>query len=367
MAPAALNISFERSRDKCTITIQNGIISRLASRREIFGTASSICVITDDIVASLYANRVKNELSKFASTSIVVFAHGERSKSLKTTSAVASRMSDLGLDRKSIVVALGGGVVGDLAGLVSSIYKRGIAYVQIPTTLLAQVDSSIGGKTGVDTDWGKNQLGTFYQPKAIFIDPGTLDTLPHSEVINGLGEMVKSGIISDARLFESIERLNSFKIDKLKNLIPQTCLVKTKVVEKDERENNLRSILNYGHTIGHAIEASSNYKMNHGKCVILGMLAEGWIGNKLGVFTESEHERQRKLLRKIIRAFRLRAEIDSDEILRFAKLDKKSTTSSINIVLPERIGKMHLRNKSFLHHVSRRLILESLDFVRSEL
>ena len=367
MAPAALNISFERNRDKCTITIQNGILSRLASRREIFETASSICVITDDIVASLYASRVRNQLSRFAKTSTVVFTHGEKSKTLKTSSVVASRMSDFGLDRKSIVVALGGGVVGDLAGFVSSIYKRGITYVQIPTTLLAQVDSSIGGKTGVDTDWGKNQLGTFYQPRAIFIDPETLDTLPHSEVINGLGEMVKSGIIYDARLFESIERLNSFKIDKLRNLIPQTCLVKTKVVAKDERENSLRSILNYGHTIGHAIEASSNYKMNHGKCVILGMMAEGWIGNKLRVFTESEYERQRKLLQKIIRAFRLRTEIDSDEILRFAKLDKKSTVSSINIVLPESIGVMHLRNKSFLHPVSRGLLLESLNVLLSEL
>ena len=276
-------------------------------------------------------------------------------------------MSDLGLDRKSMVIALGGGVVGDLFGFVSSNYKRGIHYAQIPTTLLAQVDSSIGGKNGVDTDWGKNQLGTFYQPKAIFIDPKTLDTLPRSEVINGLGEMVKSGIIADKKLFESIERLNSFEIDKLKHLIPQTCLVKTRVVAKDERENNLRSILNYGHTIGHAIEASSNYRMNHGKCVILGMVAEGWIGARLGIFIESEHERQRKLLRKIIKAFRIRTEIDSDQILHFAKLDKKSTLSSINMVLPERIGKMHLTNKSFLHPVGPGLIRESLKVVSSEL
>jgi len=299
---------------------------------------------------------------------VITFPNGEKSKNLETCSTIASKMSDLGLDRRSVIVALGGGVVGDLAGFVASIFKRGIKYVQAPTTLLAQVDSSIGGKTGVDTDWGKNQLGTFYQPRAIFIDPSTLDTLPRSEVINGLGEMVKSGVIADRDLFRSIEKARSLNIQNLKPLIPQTCRIKARIVEEDEREDNLRSILNYGHTVGHAIEASSNFKLSHGKCVILGMVAEGWISEKLGIFAESDHERQKDLLRRIIKSSKIETRLGTRQILGFAKLDKKSTAAAIRMALPEKIGKMHAKkNGNYLTPVSKDLFRESLQVIRREL
>jgi 3-dehydroquinate synthase len=366
MATAALNISFERSREECAITIESGILSRLGNHR-VFAGASSIAIVTDDVVGKLYVRGLENQLSKIAKTSVIVFPHGEKSKSLETSSRIASQMSDFGLDRKSMLVSLGGGVVGDTSGFVASIFKRGIKYVQIPTTLLAQVDSSIGGKTGVDTKWGKNQLGTFYQPSAIFIDPDLLDTLPQSEVINGLGEMVKSGIIADKRLFTLIEKLPSFDIERLKPLILQTCKIKARVVGEDQFEQNQRSILNYGHTVGHALEASSGFKLPHGKSVILGMISEGFIGAKLGIFAEKDHERQRALLRRIIKNFHIRAQINSREVLRFAKLDKKSTSSEIKMVFPERIGRMHIGgNGSYLHSVPRDTFLESLRMLERE-
>jgi 3-dehydroquinate synthase len=366
MATAALNISFERSREECAITIKSGILSRLGNHR-VLASASSIAIVTDDLVGKLYARGVENQLSKIAKTTVIVFPHGEKSKTLETSSRIASQMSDSGLDRKSVLVSLGGGVVGDISGFVASIFKRGIKYVQVPTTLLAQVDSSIGGKTGVDTNWGKNQLGTFYQPRAIFIDPDLLDTLPDSEVINGLGEMVKSGIIADKNLFTLIERLPFFDIQKLKPLIVRTCKIKGRVVGEDEFEQNQRSILNYGHTVGHALEASSGFKLSHGKSVILGMVSEGFIGAKLGIFEEKDHERQRSLLRRIIKNFRIRARINPREVLRFAKLDKKSTNSEIKMVFPEKIGRMHVTNNgSYLNSVPRDLFLESLRVLERE-
>ncbi len=362
---AVLSMSFERRREKCDIRIENGLLSRLP--RSSFSNSSSIAVISDDVVSRLYANRVKSQLSKIATTSVITFPHGEKSKNIETCSRIAAKMSDLGLDRKSTLVALGGGVVGDMVGFVASIFKRGVRYVQVPTTLLAQVDSSIGGKTGVDTDWGKNQLGTFYQPKAILIDLQTLDTLPHAEVFNGLAEMIKSGVIDDSELFRSIEKMDSFSVENLKSLIARACRIKARVVERDEKEANLRVILNYGHTVGHAIEASSNFTLSHGKCVILGMAAEGWIATKLGIFSESDCMRQNELLSGIIKSFKVK-NLDAGKILAFARLDKKSSVNSIKMSLPERIGKMHqMGDGSYLIPVKKELFLASLQKLQREL
>ncbi len=367
MQTAGLEITFARKSANCRIVIEDGLLSRLRTQRELFSGTSAIAVVTDDVVSKLYAGKLEDQLSKYARTHVIAFPHGERNKNLRTCDRIASRLSDHGLDRKSMIVALGGGVVGDVAGFVASIFKRGIEYVQAPTTLLAQVDSSLGGKTGVDTEWGKNQLGTFYQPKTVLVDTSTLDTLPDSEIINGLAEMVKSGIIADKNLFHSLEQLDSFDARSLAKLIPQTCRIKAQVVESDELEENLRSVLNYGHTIGHALEASSNYRLSHGKAVILGMVAEGWIAEKLRFFKKQDHEIQTDLMRRVIKTFGIRVTIDGPKIMQFVKLDKKAAKSTIRMALPERIGKMHSRNGNYLVPVSRDLILESLQILHGEL
>lgn len=367
MPAAGLDITFARKSVKCRVTIEEHLLSRLAMQRSLFSEASAVAIVSDDVVGKIYTGGLKDQLSKFAQTHVITFPHGERSKNLRTCDKIASQLSALGMDRKSMILALGGGVVGDVAGFVASIFKRGIEYVQAPTTLLAQVDSSIGGKTGVDTGWGKNQLGTFYQPSAVLIDPAMLKSLPSAQIINGLGEMVKSGIIADKALFHSLERLDTFDVESLTRLIPRTCKIKARIVGNDELETNLRSVLNYGHTVGHAIEASSKYRLNHGKAVILGMVAEGWIAEKLGLFNKHDHEIQRAFLRRIIRSFRIRADIDAQKIIQFAKLDKKSARATIRISLPERIGKMYSRNGEYLVSVTEGMIFKSLQFLQDEL
>lgn len=362
METPTYRISFGKSSEQCNIFIEEGMLGRIPER--LFSDCSSLAIVSDEIVSGIYARKLRIGTK---GTHVITFPHGEKSKTLKTASEIASKMSKLSLDRRSAIIALGGGVTGDLAGFVASIFKRGITYFQVPTTLLAQVDSSIGGKTGVDTSWGKNQLGTFYQPSAVFIDTTTLDTLPKGEIINGLGEMVKSGIIADSKLFDSISRLDSFSLQNLKPMIPPTCKIKAKTVQADEREANLRSILNYGHTVGHAIEASAQYRLSHGKAVILGMIAEGWIALKLGIFEEASYERQRDLLYRIVKSFRVSTAFDPRKILEFARLDKKALGSSIRMSLPEKIGKMHEDNNGRCTvEVKKELLLESIQHLQKE-
>jgi 3-dehydroquinate synthase len=365
MAPAALEIVFPGRTEKCSVLFGEKLIDRLPVER--FSEASSLAIVTDDIVARLYAGKLQELLSRVTKIHVVVMRHGERNKNLPTASMVAKKLSVAGLDRKSMILALGGGVVGDLTGFVASIYKRGIKYFQIPTTLLAQVDSSIGGKCGIDTDWGKNQIGTFYQPVCVFVDSSVLDTLPQKEIINGLGEIVKSCIIADRRMFDEISSgLEDFySIQRLKTLVRRTCETKAKVVEKDERESSVRKILNYGHTMGHAIEASSNFRISHGKSVILGMICEGWIAHKLGIFEDRDFARQEDLLLKIKTHYKIRSELDYKRISYFASLDKKNIAGATRLSVPEKIGKMHPgEDGGYAIPVSRDLLSQSLDYLK---
>jgi 3-dehydroquinate synthase len=306
---------------------------------------------------------------------LLSFRAGEARKNVGTAWALASRLGALGAERGSVILALGGGVVGDVAGFVASVYKRGIGYVQIPTTLLAQVDSSIGGKTGVDAPWGKNQLGTFHQPLAVITDPTVLGTLPRREWINGLAEIVKCAVIADEGMFERISSLpagfdgsSGIPVE----LIVGACRVKAGVVSRDERELDLRAILNYGHTVGHALESSSGYRLSHGACVILGMLAEGWIASQMGVVREADYEKQTELLLRIWKGAGvtgLRPVLSNKKrLLRFALADKKTTSSSLRMSLPERLGRMHT-TKEGRHKipVSDEAFVRSIDYLREAL
>ncbi len=364
MAPDTLEIVFPPQSENSTLFFGEGLLDELPVSS--ISEASSAAILTDDIVGKLYAPKLQKILSHSLKTHLVMMRHGERNKNLATVSQVAKKLSDADLDRKSVIVALGGGVVGDLAGFVASIFKRGIKYFQFPTTLLAQVDSSIGGKCAVDTVWGKNQLGTFYQPKGIFIDCSVLDSLPQKEIINGLGEIVKSSIIADPEMFEQLfsETEEYYALGKLKTLVRRTCQIKAELVEKDEREVDLRKILNYGHTVGHAIEASSDYRLSHGKSVILGMFCEGWIAHRLGIFEDRDFLEQQELLTKIRSHYRISASIEPKRVLSFALLDKKNKSGTIHMSLPEGIGKMHRGDDGYSVQVSRDLLIQSLDLLR---
>lgn len=352
----------DRSYD---VLIRAGILDELADGGVPPPHATSLFVVTDSNVAKLYGKKLVAGLSQSGRrVEIISFPAGEASKNIQTAWTLTSRLSKLGADRGSVLLALGGGVVGDLAGFVASIYKRGIDYIQLPTTLLAQVDSSIGGKTSVDTPWGKNQLGTFYQPRGVLTDPITLRTLPNSEMLNGVAEIIKCAVIADRRLFDRLSAME-FASDIPVDLIEGACSIKAGIVSKDERETNLRAVLNYGHTVGHAIESASDYRLSHGTCVILGMMAEGWIALRLGILQETDFEKQSRLLRRLSDAYNLRLpSFDRKTLLKFAVADKKATSSSIRMSLPAALGKMHTTSDgSYKIPVAREIFAESIDYL----
>ena len=349
------------------ILIREGILKEIGFGNVPLPAANSYFIVTDSNVARLYGKKLLGALSRLGSkVGIITFPAGEVSKNIGTASTIATKLNELGADRASLVLALGGGVVGDLAGFVASIYKRGIGYVQLPTTLLAQVDSSIGGKTGVDMPWGKNQLGTFHQPEAVLTDPLALRTLPPEEITNGLAEIIKCAIIADRKMFTQLSNLKRFDSEVPMDLIVDACKIKAQVVAKDERESNLRVTLNFGHTVGHAIESSSGYTLSHGKCVILGMIAENWIAHRLGILQKGDFEEISELLNRFPRRLVIKpTNLDARTLEVFAKADKKTLSSSLMMSLPMEVGKMHAaKDGSYKIPVSRKAFTESISYLR---
>jgi 3-dehydroquinate synthase len=352
------------------VVIRDGILEEIGSGKVPLPAASSYFIVTDSNVARLYGKRLLRILSGLGTrVGFITIPAGEASKSIGTASTIATKLNELGADRSSVVLALGGGVVGDLAGFVASIYKRGIGYVQLPTTLLAQVDSSIGGKTGVDMPWGKNQLGTFHQPEAVLTDPLTLRTLPPEEITNGFAEIIKCAIIADRKMFAQLSSLKKFDSNVPTDLIVDACKIKAQVVAKDERESNARVMLNFGHTVGHAIEGSSGYTLSHGTCVIFGMIAESWIAHSMGIMQGGDFEEISELLRRFSGHFVIKPGILNERTLvAFARADKKSLSSSLSMSLPMTVGKMHVTNGgSYKIVVEEKTFRESIRYLREVL
>ena len=294
-------------------------------------------VITDSNV-----NRIYGKYFRRPEFAILVIPAGEQSKSRATKEKLENALLTLKAGRDSVIIALGGGMIGDLAGFVAATYLRGIRFIQIPTSLLAQVDSSIGGKVAVDHPIGKNLIGAFYQPKKVFIDIATLKTLPDREFRNGMAEVIKYGSILDVKLFKYLEQNRSAILKKNQNIlnkiIRRCCELKAYVVEKDEKETDLRRILNFGHTIGHAVESLSKYKLGHGECVAIGMAAEVNISVGLGLISKKEAQR----LISLIKQYDLPAELPSgmsvSMILNATLLDKKAKQGKVGYTLLKKIG-----------------------------
>jgi 3-dehydroquinate synthase len=270
------------------ILIEGGLLTEVPEDLKKLSLGYRYALVADSNVAELLGEDLQRLLEEEGlSSELLVFPAGEASKNMDTVVRLAREMIRLGFDRRCALIALGGGVTGDLAGFLASIYLRGIPYVQIPTSLLAQVDSSVGGKTGVDLPEGKNLLGTFYQPARVYIDYGVLSTLPLEHLRNGLAEVVKYGCISNPSLFafleEKAEEILSYRPEVLEHIIFESCRIKSEIVSRDEREGWLRLVLNFGHTLGHAIEAASGYEMLHGFAVSLGMIAAARLSEFLGL------------------------------------------------------------------------------------
>ena len=304
-------------------------------------------IVTDSNVAELYLGEVEGRL--FALTSSLgscVFDAGEESKTLDTISEMYDCFLSEKLDRKSVIVALGGGVTGDMAGFAAATYMRGIPFVQIPTTLLSQVDSSVGGKTGVDFRGAKNIIGAFYQPEFVYINTETLRTLPREQVVSGMGEVLKHGLILDADYFDdllaSADAIDALDDATMQRVVNGSCRIKANVVSQDEKESGLREILNYGHTFGHAVESCYHFALPHGHCVALGMVCAMRYAVNDGLLDEATMQTvQHALVR-----FGLPVRLPKGEKAAIEKVytsmlsDKKAKNQMLNLVLPEGIGKV---------------------------
>ena len=303
-----------------------------------------VLVVTDSNVEKLYADEVNDLLIKNGYDSkIYAFTAGEENKGMDTILGICGACIEHEMDRKSMIVALGGGVVGDMAGFAAAIFMRGIDFVQVPTTLLSQSDSSVGGKTGIDFMESKNILGAFHQPKLVYINVATLKSLPNEQFVSGMGEVIKHGIIRDSEFFDYIEK-NSDKIKTLDNetLIKMdkiNCSIKADVVEQDEKENGLRAILNFGHTIGHAVESAYDFKMTHGECVGIGMVGASYIAYKRNMIDESTLNRIENVLDMY--GFKIRVDLPEKEVVYgYMQKDKKKIAGKLKFVLPTKVGEV---------------------------
>jgi len=278
---------------------------------------------------------------------VVTLPPGERHKNLRTVARLYDALLDAGVDRKSLLITLGGGVLGDLGGFVAATYLRGIPFIQVPTTLLAQVDASVGGKTGVDLPRGKNLVGAFYQPRAVLIDTDTLRTLPARELRSGLAEVVKYGIISDreffARMTVEMPRLLRREPSALAAAIVRSCEIKAEVVGEDETEQGQRAILNFGHTVGHALETVTNYRRyKHGEAVAIGMVSAALIGEEMGVTPPEVTQAIADALTRAKLPTVFPADVPAEPITEAMRRDKKTVAGQLNFVLAERIGRIRL-------------------------
>ncbi len=327
------------------IIVRSGLLSDRGALAAALGEIPTKAVLLTDRNCRRYARPLEEALSDAgAEVEICVIPPGERQKSLVTAARLFDRMADIGMDRGSIVVAVGGGVVTDLGGFVASTYMRGVGWVAAPTTLLGQVDAALGGKTAVNLPQGKNLVGTFHQPRAVLCDPLALRTLPPREFVGGLAEVVKYGMIRDAELFGSLEREMAGILKRapriLEEVVHRCASIKAAIVEEDERETGLRAILNYGHTFGHALEAAGAFRrLHHGEAVSVGMEAEAILAMEMGLAPLETLAAQNRLLKLCGLPTRMKG-LQRRKVLSAMSLDKKSVGGRPRFVLPEAVGRV---------------------------
>lgn len=341
-------IKVELGERSYRIAIGSDMLAGLSGRLKDFGF-SRIAVISNPTVYGLYGNVLSGSLEEEGfDAPVIIIPDGEEYKELLWAYYIYGELLKQRLDRASAVIALGGGVIGDISGFAASTYMRGLSFIQVPTTLLAQVDSSVGGKTGVNHPLGKNMIGTFYQPRLVWADTGTLRSLPKREFLAGIAEVIKYGVIWDETLFrfldEKREEILSLDREAVEHIVKRSCEIKAEIVSKDERETGLRAVLNYGHTIGHALETATGYtEYLHGEAIAIGMCLEARLSSLLGIMEEKEAEE----IRSLIRSYGLPAEmppgIDPDRLIGAMELDKKAVAGRLKFILPEKTGSFRIQ------------------------
>lgn len=328
----------EKSYD---IFIEKGILNKVGDYISKIYKGKKIVIVTDTNVDKLYGNKLMKILENSGySPKKVVFIAGEENKNFTTLIDVQEQIIDCGIKRGDLLIAFGGGVVGDLAGFAAATLYRGIDFIQIPTTLLAQVDSSVGGKVAVDTSRGKNLVGNFYQPKMVIIDPELLDTLEERELKSGMAEVIKYGAIYDKTFFEYLNSKNNI-LEDIEKTLKRCCEIKAEVVEKDEFDTGIRMILNYGHTLGHAIEKYYNYgKYTHGEAISIGMHEVTLLGEKLGITKIGEAEKIKNILLKY--KLPIEDKVEIKDLIEAIKSDKKNISGTLNFIFLKEIGKVEI-------------------------
>ena len=340
-----IKVSLKKLEDRSyDILIGRRCLDMLPSALAERGIKGAPFIITDENVRKYWAENIKEILRKSCpEVSLLSIPAGENQKKLSTIEDLARELVSKKADRSSLLVAVGGGVIGDITGFLASVFLRGIPFINIPTTLLAQVDSSVGGKTGVDLPEGKNLIGAFYQPRFVFADMEFLLSLPYEEFLNGMAEVIKYGVILDEKFFSFLEA-NAGKIlnrdpGPLTRIVCRCCELKRDVVEEDEKEAGLRRILNFGHSIGHALESASNYGIKHGWAVSVGMVAACHVSAEMGVLSPDEVKRVERVVGVFGLPVRIPASFEPEEIIAGLSSDKKRVGSDFHWILPEKIGK----------------------------
>jgi len=312
----------------------------------LYGFTAPAVIVTDRHVDTRYGDALQTALAKVSRrVERFVLPAGEKAKTLTTVERILTRLLEGGYHRDLILVAFGGGVIGDVTGFVASVFKRGVRILQLPTTLLAQVDASIGGKTAVNHRLGKNQIGTFYQPRLVWSDVTLLKSLPKKEILCGLGEIFKYGAIRDTELFafaeQNLSKIFDRDLDVLEEIVYRCSAVKAAIVAQDEKDSDIRMILNFGHTVGHALEACQNYRsISHGEAVLLGMLAESKIAVQGGLLPQAEFKQLERTILSL--DLKLKNPPAIDAVLATMQSDKKIAAGKITMILPERIGHVQI-------------------------
>lgn len=318
------------------------VLDRAADLLHQHCPAHRYAIIADSQVAAVYGEQVRSAVAANSEADLLTFPAGEWNKSRESWSSLTDQLLHRRLDRDAVIIGLGGGVAGDLSGFVAATYLRGVRHVQIPTSLLAMVDSAVGGKTGIDTPFGKNLVGAFHQPQAVLVDISTLATLPPVQLAAGMAEVIKHGVVADAHYFERIvrdaEAIRDRDLGALAAVVQRSIEIKCAIVAQDVREHGHRAVLNFGHTIAHALEALLKYELLHGEAVAIGMVAEAELGERLGV----THPGVATRIREALEVFGLPTEppmkLEADRVMDVMRSDKKVRDGTVRFALPQAIG-----------------------------
>jgi len=368
----SLTYTIQRS-GKYEILIESGLVEKISIIPEFLkGLGCRCAIITNHNLEVIFGKPLESRLRQSGlDVSLFAFPDGEKFKTRETKAQLEDRLFEQGYGRDTCVIALGGGVVTDLAGFVAATFCRGVPLVMIPTSLLGMVDASIGGKTGVDVPYGKNLVGCTYQPKRVFIDPSVLKSLPLEELKNGVVEMIKHGLIADASYFDFMEQ-NVFQIlerdqNALEKGIMGSCRIKLDIIKEDEHEKGKRRLLNLGHTIGHAVELLTHYAIPHGRAVAIGILVEGFLAMQLGHLKQENFGRIRAIFEKYAVDVTLPKPLGVEEIINTMKLDKKSLKQMPRFVILEGIGRPLSCEDSYCMQVDDGVLKDALQWMNHDL